>query len=111
PRARLLRRPRLARRGRPPHVRDLAGSARELAGGAVADVDDLGLQGVDRWRERMGEPFDDGAVVETDPSIEGQAYVGLDLAALHLDAIGFERALDVVQGLRLARAAALPAPP
>jgi len=63
PRARLLRRPRLAGRGQPPHERDLAGSARELGGGAVADVDDLGLQGIDRWRERMGQPLDDGAVV------------------------------------------------
>ena len=58
----------------------------------------------------MGQPLDDGAVVQANPSLEGQADVGLDLAALDLEPVGFQRALDVVEGLRLARAAGLALP-
>src|SRR5436309_2870100 len=70
----------------------------------------MGLHPFCRRRERVGQPLDDGAVVETDPSIEGQAYVRLDLPALHLDAVRLERALDVVECLGLARAAGLALP-
>src|SRR5437879_7740007 len=75
-----------------------------------SDLRSRRLQPFCRRRERVGQPLDDGAVVETDPSFEGQAYVRLDLPALHLDAVRLERALDVVECLGLARAAGLALP-
>jgi len=106
----LLRGPRPAGGGEAANQCDLARRAPEIFGPRVTDVDDLCLQPFRRRRERVGQPLDDGAVVETDPSIEGQAYVRLDLPALHLDAVRLECALDVVECLGLARAAGLALP-
>src|SRR5262245_3642943 len=58
----------------------------------------------------MRQPFDDRAVVETDSAFQRQADVRLDLAALDLDAVGLERALDVVERARRAGAAGLALP-
>ena len=86
--ARLLRRPRLARRGQPADQRDLAGRARrEVLRPPVADVDDLGLQPLDRGREGVREPRDDRAVGQGEPRLLGQADERLDLPPLDLDAV------------------------
>jgi len=58
----------------------------------------------------VGQALDDGAVVETDPSLQGQADVGLDLPALDVQPVVSERPLDVVEGLRFAGAAGLALP-
>src|SRR5439155_22529994 len=67
-------------------------------------VDHLGIERVDRGRERVREPFDLAAVRQDQPALLRQADVRLDLTALHLDAVGCERPLDVVERLRLAGA-------
>jgi len=58
----------------------------------------------------MGQPRDDGAVVETDSALDGQADVRLDLSAIDVDAVRLERALDVVERARLPGAAGLALP-
>src|SRR5207245_3502295 len=107
--ARLLGGPRAAGSGEPVDERDLARSvrARVVGGTAVADVDELTLERLHRGGEGMREPLDRAAVGEVKSSLERQADVSLDPAPLHLDAIGLQHPLDVVERLRLARAARL----
>src|SRR5204862_1147789 len=111
-RSRLLGHPCRAGRREPADEGELARrtGAPVVLGAAVADVHDLALERLHGGREGMGQPLDDGTVWQAQAALEGQADVGLDLTAFHLDAEGLERPLDVVEGLRLARAARLPLP-
>ncbi len=101
----LLQRPRPSRRGQPAHQRDLAGRPRQVLRPRVADVHDLGVQRLDRGRERVREALDDGAVGQGEARVLWQADVGLDLPPVDRQPVGGERALDVVERLGLARAA------
>src|SRR5499426_2678907 len=108
-RAGLLRRPGATRGGEPVDQRDLARRVRasEISGASVADVHQLALERLDRGRERVREPLDRAAVRQVHTPLERQADVGLDLAPLDLDAVRLQDALDVVEGLGLARATRL----
>src|SRR5262245_28838295 len=58
----------------------------------------------------MGEPLDRRAVRQDKAALERQADVRFDFPALDIETVRFERPLDVVVGVRLARASGLALP-